>query len=196
MRGNGDGRRGSSDRTRVRLGDPFVDLAHLKSEIERRRTLRAEGVYEVEYEFDLTQTGKRFGFSKRKFRQFVERSPGSVSRSGDGPAPVSVDEANKLVDGVKPELIVETANLPAAAAIVRDALAATGYVFEWGVPAKVVSSRDGELPQIVPLTVENVVAEIHELRRPIKLTLAAGERKSHCLIGWRSNTLPRKASGS
>jgi hypothetical protein len=60
------------------------------------------------------------------------------------------------------------ANLPAAAAAVRDLFAASGGYFEWAGPAKVVDSRDGGLPEIVLLTVDNVVNEVHRWGRPIK----------------------------
>ena len=169
MRGNGVGPgNGSADRTGgTAVG--VIDLAHLKAEIERLRTLKTEGIEEVEFEFELSQAAKRFGIGKRKFRQFVEGPP-TGRRSGGQAAPASIEEANRLVDGVKPELIVETANLPAAAAAVRDAFAATEYLFERGVPVKVVSSDGDAPPQIVPLTVDNVVMDIHEQCRPIKLT--------------------------
>jgi hypothetical protein len=171
MKRNGAGPgNGSADQTGGAAGG-FISLAHLKAEIERLRTLKAEGIEEVEYEFELGQAATRFGIGKRKFRQFVERPrTGNANRSGGQSVPASIEEANSLVDGIKPELIVETANLPAAAAVVRDTFAATRYLFERGVPVKVVSSDRGVLPQIVPLTVDNVVMDIHELCRPIKLT--------------------------
>jgi hypothetical protein len=49
--------------------------------------------------------------------------------------PASIEDGNKLVDGVKPELIVETANLPAAADAVRDLFVRAGDVFEWAGPS-------------------------------------------------------------
>ena len=146
-----------------------IDLAHLKAEIERLRTLRAEGIEEVVYEFELSHVATRFSIGTRKFRQFVEGSPKS-NHSGDQNTPASIEEANRFVDGVKPELIIETANLPAGAAAVRDAFAGTEHLFERGVPVKVVASDGVALPQILLLTVETVVMETHELRRPIKVT--------------------------
>jgi putative DNA primase/helicase len=171
MKRNGAGRgNGSADGTGGAVSG-VINLAHLKAEIERLRTLKAEGIEEVEYEFELGQTAKLFGIGKRKFRQFVEGPPtGNANRSGGQALPASIEEANRFVDGIKSELIIETANLPAAAVAVRDAFAATGHLFERGVPVKVVGSDGGALPQIVPLTVDNVVMDIHELRRPIKLT--------------------------
>ena len=161
MRGNGDGRGHTHDDDR-----PALTAAHLKAEVAKLRTLKAEvrsRADEMEYEVALEKAEKAFGFGKRKFRRWVEEPT-------DGDAPGSVDEANSLVDSVsaKPELIVDTANLPAAANAVRDLFAAAGGYFEWGGPAKVVSSSDGGLPQIVPFTVDSVVNEVHELRRPVK----------------------------
>jgi hypothetical protein len=119
MRGS-DERRGYSNGHADSSG-PVLDVAHLKGEIARLRELKAEGVEEVEWEFDLAQTGKRIGFGKRKFRQYVEPSPDG---DDDRAVPISLDQTKNLVDAVKPELIVETANLPAAADAVRDLLAA------------------------------------------------------------------------
>lgn len=177
MRGNGDGRSQSSGNGHATSGGRVLDLAHLRAEVERLRTLKAEGIPSLEWEFDLRQTAKRCGFGPRIFRQYVEGRGGS--------APGSIEEINTLVDGVsdKPELIVETANLPAAADAVRDLFAAEGGYFEWGGPAKVVSSSDGGLPKIVPLTLDGVVNEVHQRRRPIKLT--PGGQRVPCTLPER-----------
>jgi hypothetical protein len=158
MRGNGDGRGHSDGHTEGR--GPVLDPAHLRAEIARMRALRAE-VDDIEYEFELAASEKKFGFGKRKFRKWVETPPA---------VPGSIDEINTLVDEVsdKPELIVPTDNLPAAANAIRDMFAAEAGYFEWGAPAKVITSGDGELPQIVLLTIEHVVCEVHERRRVIE----------------------------
>jgi hypothetical protein len=171
MKRNGAGPgNGSADGTGGAAGG-VINLAHLKAEIERLRTLKAEGIEEVEYEFELGQAAKLFGIGKRKFRQFVEGPPtGSANRSGGQALPASIEEANRFVDGVKPELTVRTDDLPAAADAVRDLFAAAGDVFEWNVPAKVVRSDDRTLPLISPFAVENVVNEVHRLCRPIQVT--------------------------
>jgi hypothetical protein len=159
MRGNGNGR-GNSD-GHADSSAPVLDPAHLRAEIEYLRALKAEGVDDIEYELELAARGKKFGFGKRKFREWVERPPA---------VPGSIDEINTLVDSVsdKPELIVPTDNLPAAANAVRDLFATEGGYFEWGTPAKIVNSGDDALPQIVPLTIEHVVDEVHRLRRVIE----------------------------
>jgi putative DNA primase/helicase len=158
MRGNGQGRGHNSDHTEKH--DHTLNPAHLRAEIARLRALKHE-VDDIEYEFELAASEKKFGFGKRKFRKWVE-TPSAV--------PGSIDEINTLVDEVsdKPELIVPTDNLPAAANSVRDLLAAGAGFFEWGAPAKIITSGDGELPQIVPLTIEHVVYEVHERRRVIE----------------------------
>jgi hypothetical protein len=157
MRGHDEGH-GRSNGHSERRG-PFLDPAHLRAEIARLRALKGQ-VEDIEYEFELAASEKKFGFGKRKFRQWVERPP----------LPGSIDEINTLVDEVsdKPELIVPTDNLPAAANQVRDLFAAEPGYFEWGGPAKVITLGNGELPQIVPLTIEHVVYEVHERRRVIE----------------------------
>jgi putative DNA primase/helicase len=177
MSKNGPGN-GSNDQTGHAAG--VVDLAHLKAEIERLRTLKAEGVDPIEYEFEVRQVAARFGIGKRKFRQFVEGpQAGSDCRSTGQELPDSIEEAKQFVDAVKPELIVRTDDLPAAANTVRDLFATRGY-FEWGGPAKVVCSGDGGLPQIVLLRAHNVVNEVHQWRRPVKVT-PGGQRMAFTL---------------
>jgi hypothetical protein len=100
------------------------------------------------------------------------------ARSGGGDT--APDPGKILEEAAKPELVVETANLPTGANAVRDLFASAGGYFEWGIPAKIVSSCDGSLPQIVPLTVDAVVNEVHELRRPIKLT--PGGQRTECTL--------------
>jgi putative DNA primase/helicase len=91
-----------------------------------------------------------------------------------------LDPAKTLDKAAKPELVVETANLPAAAAAVRDLFKADGGYYEWGIPANVVTSSEGGLPQIVPLTVDAIVNEVHRLRRPVKVT--PGGQRTECTL--------------
>jgi hypothetical protein len=81
-------------------------------------------------DFELAQLAKRSDVGIRKLRHWFEEAPG-----GTGDLPASIEDGNKLVDGVKPELIVETANLPAAADAVRDLFVRAGDVFEWAGPS-------------------------------------------------------------
>jgi hypothetical protein len=135
---------------------------HLKAEIDRIRSLRTQGLNAAQVDFELELLRRRSGVGIRKLRSWVDEPHDD--------APGSVEEINTLVDKVstKPEVIVDVANLPAAAAAVRDLFAASGGYFEWAGPAKVVDSRDGGLPEIVLLTVDNVVNEVHRWGRPIK----------------------------
>ena len=158
MRGNGDGRGHSSGHTEN--DGPILDSADLRAEIARLHALKAEAD-DIEYEFELTASAKKFRIGKRKFREWVETAPAVLG---------TIDEINALVDEVndKPELIVPTDNLPAAANAVRDMFAAEAGFFEWGAPAKIITSGNGEPPQIAPLTIEHVVCEVHERRRVIE----------------------------
>jgi hypothetical protein len=145
-----------------------VSLAALKGEIASLKVLKGEAPDE-EFEFALTQASKRFDIPKRKLRNWVDDVDRDAQR-GEGEAlPITAEEANKRVDALKKDLVVEMADLPAAAEALRDIFAATGYLFERGqVVVKVVSPANGGMPQLVPLTVEGVVTETHRLRRPIK----------------------------
>jgi putative DNA primase/helicase len=71
--------------------------------------------------------------------------------------------------GDKPDLIIDPADLPAAAYGLRDLLARSGDFFERGVPVKVVPGTDGGPPTAVSLTVNDVLFEAHRLSRPVKL---------------------------
>ncbi len=68
----------------------------------------------------------------------------------------------------RPELIVHTGNLPATAEALRDLLAASGKLFDRGLPVRVVKSADDGLPSAIPLTRHNVVIETHRLCQPVK----------------------------
>jgi len=75
----------------------------------------------------------------------------------------------------KPELIVHAGNLPATADGLRDLLAASGKLFDRGLPVRVIRPADGTLPSAVRLTKHNVVMEAHRLCQPVKID-ADGER--------------------
>jgi hypothetical protein len=44
-----------------------------------------------------------------------------------------------------------------------------GYIFDRGMPVKVVRSAEGGPPKAIPLTGEQIVIEIHSLRQPVRL---------------------------
>ena len=69
----------------------------------------------------------------------------------------------------KPELIVHAGNLPATAEGLRDLLAASGKLFDRGLPVRVIRPADGSLPSAVRLTKHNVVIEAHRLCQPVKI---------------------------
>jgi hypothetical protein len=69
----------------------------------------------------------------------------------------------------KPDLIVHVGDVPATARAVRDLLAASGQLYDRGVPVKVRLSADGEPPIAVPLRASNVVMEVHSLCQPVSI---------------------------
>ena len=68
----------------------------------------------------------------------------------------------------KPELIVHRGSLPDTAETVRDLLAASGRLFDRGLPVRVVRPADGGPPSAIPLTRHNVVMETHRLCQPMQ----------------------------
>ena len=68
----------------------------------------------------------------------------------------------------KPELIVHRGSLPDTAEALRDLLAASGRLFDRGVPVRIVRPADGGPPSAIPLTRHNVVMETHRLCQPVK----------------------------
>jgi putative DNA primase/helicase len=68
---------------------------------------------------------------------------------------------------VKPDLIVDGGNLPAAAHALRDLIAKSGTIFDRDGPARIVRPSDGGLPLVTPLTPQHVVLEAHRLARPV-----------------------------
>jgi hypothetical protein len=86
-------------------------------------------------------------------------------RTGPRAAAEIVDLALKP----KPELIIHAGNLPATAEALRDLLAASGKLFDRGLPVRVVKPADGGAPSATPLTKHNVVMEAHRLCQPMKI---------------------------
>jgi hypothetical protein len=74
----------------------------------------------------------------------------------------------------KPELIIHAGNLPATAEALRDLFAASGKLFDRGLPVRVIRPADGGSPSATPLTRHNVVIEAHRLCQPVKVN-ANGE---------------------
>jgi len=86
--------------------------------------------------------------------------------------PRTPDDAEKFVDtmlGEKPQLIVHTGDLPATARALRDLLAECEYLFDRDTPVKLVQPSDGGPMWAVPLTVNTVVIEAHDLCQPVKV---------------------------
>jgi len=69
----------------------------------------------------------------------------------------------------KPELVIHAGNLPATAEALRDLLAASGRLFDRGLPVRVIRPADGAAPSAMPLTKHNVVIEAHRLCQPVKV---------------------------
>lgn len=88
----------------------------------------------------------------------------------DGVSQGPGDAAGFVAEAVtgRPQLIVYGSDLPATARSLRDLLAASGCLFDRGVPVKVVQSADRGPPEAVRLTVNSVVFEAHRLCCPIK----------------------------
>jgi putative DNA primase/helicase len=70
---------------------------------------------------------------------------------------------------LRPDLVVDSGDLPATARELRDRLASTGQFFDRGTPVKIVRPADGGPPQATPLTATRVVIETHNMCRPVRL---------------------------
>jgi hypothetical protein len=88
----------------------------------------------------------------------------------DGNAAVFVDLALQP----KPELVIHAGNLPATAEALRDLFAASGKLFDRGLPVRVIRSSDGGSPSAMALTKHNVVIEAHRLCQPMKVSSDGG----------------------
>jgi putative DNA primase/helicase len=79
------------------------------------------------------------------------------------------DCTRSLSQGSKrPDLIVDNGDLPATAREVRDLLARSGYIFDRGMPAKLVKSAEGGPLKAMPLSAHQIIMELHELRQPVR----------------------------
>jgi hypothetical protein len=76
----------------------------------------------------------------------------------------------------KPDLIVHASDLPATAEALRDLFAASGRLFDRGVPVRIIKPADGGPPSATRLTKNNVVIEAHRLCQPVKLDPKAARK--------------------
>jgi putative DNA primase/helicase len=83
----------------------------------------------------------------------------------DGTAAEIVNLALKT----KPELVIHAGDLPATVEALRDLFAASGRLFDRGLPVRVIRPAHGSLPSALPLTKHNVVMEAHRHCQPVKL---------------------------
>jgi hypothetical protein len=67
----------------------------------------------------------------------------------------------------KPELIIQTSNLPSTVKALREVLAGSELLFDRGVPVRIIQPGNSSLPLAIPLTKNNVIVEAHELCQPI-----------------------------
>jgi hypothetical protein len=81
----------------------------------------------------------------------------------DGTTAEIVDLTRKL------ELVVHCGDLPATAEALRDLLAASGKLFDRGMPVRIIKSAGEGAPSAVPLTRHNVVIETHRHCQPVKV---------------------------
>jgi hypothetical protein len=87
----------------------------------------------------------------------------------ESPSRCPVDATVVAVDlDAQPQLVIQAGNLPTTAMELRDLLAASGRLFDRGVPVRVIQTADGSSPAAAPLTRNNVVMEAHRLCQPIK----------------------------
>jgi hypothetical protein len=93
------------------------------------------------------------------------RAEQPAGQGNDGRAAVAAIVSN--APKAKPELIIDPADLPAAARAVRDLIAADTRFFERGVPARIVAAVDGGLPAVLPLSKHHVVHAVHGLAKPV-----------------------------
>jgi hypothetical protein len=88
-----------------------------------------------------------------------------VSASGAGPVP----PMPPMPDGTeRPDLEVQSGDLPATARELRNFFAASGYLFDRDMPIKVVQPADRGPMIARVLTANNVVVEAHRLCQPVK----------------------------
>jgi putative DNA primase/helicase len=90
---------------------------------------------------------------------------------GDVIEPRGAAEIVSLALLAKRELSIHAENLPATAEDLRDLLAASGNLFDRGMPVRIIRAADGGPPLAMPLTRHNVVIEAHRLCQPTKTGL-------------------------
>ena len=93
----------------------------------------------------------------------------------------------------RPELVIDPGDLPATARSLRDLLAASGRLFDRGVPVRIIRSPDGGPPLARPLTANNVVVEAHGMCQPVRVS-ADGERLSGAKRRERRELLRRESA--
>ncbi|MGC2198608.1 MAG: hypothetical protein WA633_00450, partial [Stellaceae bacterium] len=156
---------------------PVISFADLKGEIARLAVWRQDKP-DAEFELELIRVAKQTGMGLRKLRRWIDTEIDPQGEQSDKqPLPATADEASGRVDQLKPDLVIQPGNLPAAVYAIRDEFKKTGEFYERGVPVRVVASKRGRLPQIVPLTVENVVIKVHERFRPVVPKWRGGRRR-------------------
>jgi putative DNA primase/helicase len=69
----------------------------------------------------------------------------------------------------RPDLIVDSGDLPATARELRDLFARSGRLFDRGLPVIVIQPADGGVPIAERLTANRVVVESHQICRPVRL---------------------------
>jgi hypothetical protein len=69
----------------------------------------------------------------------------------------------------KPELIIQSGDLPATVEALREVLAGSERLFDRGVPVRIVRPTNSDQPAAIPLTKNNVVMEAHRYCQPIKV---------------------------
>jgi hypothetical protein len=76
----------------------------------------------------------------------------------------------KIVDAAlkKPELVIHSSDLPAAALALREVLAGSEDLYDRGGPVRLVRPRHGKLPRANPLSKNQVVFLTHQLCQPVK----------------------------
>src|SRR5262249_9236587 len=106
---------------------------------------------------------------RRSSRRGAAFAPLEGSPMRDGTVRGAAAEIVDLALKPKPEVIVHPGNLPGTAECLRDLLAASGKLFDRGLPVRVIRPADGGLPSAVPLTKHNVVIQAHRLCQPVKV---------------------------
>ena len=91
------------------------------------------------------------------------------TRASDAPA-AKIHVAEESLTRAKPDLIVDSGDLPATARELCGLLAYSGRFFDRGVPVKVVDHASGAAPMALPLTPTRIVVEAHDVCRPVQHT--------------------------